>query len=514
MKNFPIGIQSFPLIRESGDIYVDKTAKLQNLIECGRRYFLSRPRRFGKSLTISTLEAMFHGRADLFAGLAAEKLVQEYEKHPHPVLSFDMSDIDKHFGSVMTILNDKIDSIAENYAIDVKRSSFGEKFSYILEQIYKRYGYIVILVDEYDKPVLDCIDDVEEANSVREELRSFYTVIKKCDKYIYFLMLTGISKFCKTGIFSAMNNLEDISLDTDYADLYGYTQQEIEQNFREHILYASERNRLSYTEFMYKLKEYYDGFCFDGNKKVYNPFSIMLCLKKCKFDNYWYESGSPMYIINYLKKHKITDIEIFNHCEVQKDFLSSYEIESASPECFLYQSGYLTLEKETETEYILKYPNHEIKDSITALYLENVYEITKPVKVGSRLWSAFKNADLPLVVDIYNSALSSIPFEDFPDRDEYWYRSLFIMLLRGASILVHAEIHTNLGRTDIVIVFENTIFILEFKCADTPNLIDSVRNLGMKQIEEKNYAKPYEFDSRTHIKQVFIIDVVNRKIVL
>ena len=514
MKKLPIGIQSFSRIRQSDYLYVDKTAKLQKLIECGERYFLARPRRFGKSLTISTLEALFEGKAELFTGLSAEKLVQEYEKHPRPVLVFDLSDVDKHFGSVITILHDKIDGIAENYGIEVKRNSFGEKFSYILEQIYKRYGDIVILVDEYDKPVLDCIDDVASANTVREELRSFYNVIKKCDKYICFLLLTGISKFCKTGIFSAMNNLEDISMDMEYADLYGYTQQEIEKNFQEHILYASGRSNLSYIDFMDKLRTYYDGFCFDGNSKVYNPFSIMLCLKKCEFDNFWYESGSPMYIVNYMKKHRIADIEVFNHCEVQKDFLSSYEIESASPECFLYQSGYLTIEKKLATGFMLKYPNHEIKDSIIILYLEHVYEISMPVKVGSCLWSAFKNVDLPLVVDIYNSALSSVPFDDFPNRDEYWYRSLFIMLLRGAGVMVHAEIHTNLGRADMVVVFEKTIFFLEFKCAYSPNMVDSVRNIGIQQIEEKNYAKPYEFNSRTLIKQVFVIDVVNRKIVL
>ena len=331
MRNFPIGIQSFPLIRESGDIYVDKTAKLQNLIECGRRYFLSRPRRFGKSLTISTLESMFEGKADLFTGLAAEKLVQEYEKQPRPVLSFDMSDIDKHFGSVLTILNDKINSIAENYEIEVKRDSFGEKFSYIIEQIYKRYGYIVILVDEYDKPILDCIDDAESANAIREELRSFYSVIKRCDKYIYFLMLTGISKFCKTGIFSAMNNLMDISMSSKYADLCGYTQKEIFDNFQDYLENTANELHMSRDQLLEEIKFYYDGFSFDGVTQVYNPFSIMLFLNNSKFDNYWYASGSSTFIVKYMKSNLVDDPSIYDHVEIPKIDMDSHEIESARP---------------------------------------------------------------------------------------------------------------------------------------------------------------------------------------
>ena len=515
MIKFPIGIQSFSIIRQSGYVYVDKTAILQDLIESGERYFLSRPRRFGKSLTISTIHAMFSGKKELFNGLACEAWVCERSKNPFPVLAFDLSGVNSKDIQITTSnLRFHVKQIAEQFSMHLKGIYLEELFSELIVKVYNRLGPVVILVDEYDKPILDNIDTPDKAVQMRKLLQSFYTIIKQHDEYLRFVMLTGVSKFCKMGIFSAMNNLMDISMHSKYADLCGYTQQEILDNFHENLIYTAEQLHISYDHLLDDVKYYYDGFSFDGYTKVYNPFSIMLFLKNSKFDNYWYTSGSPTFIVKYMKQYCVDDPNVYDHVEIPKIDIDSHEIESTRPEAFLFQAGYLTIEEEHSDTFILRYPNYEVRKSIISMYLSSVYGIKNYPTLGSCIWKFFETSDMDGIVRIFNEALSSVPFDDFPDRDEYWYRSLFIMLLRGAGIVVHAEIHTNLGRTDISIVLENTIFILEFKCADTPDAISTARDLGIKQIEEKNYAKTYESEFRRLIKRVFIIDVVHRKIVL
>ena len=287
MQTLPIGVQNFERLRQNKLLYVDKTGKLLELIQNGQRYFLSRPRRFGKSLTLSTLEAMFSGRKEYFHGLAVEDWVKMQGKNPSPVLRLDMSGLDIQTPQTLEqSLKEVIVRAGKKYKAEIQSETLNGMFTDLLDEIYKVQGAVVVLVDEYDKPILDNINDMQKADEMRGVLRSFYTTLKSCDEYLRFVMLTGISKFSKVGVFSAMNNLEDISMDRRYGDITGYTQIELENYFGEWIDNAADRMKLTSGELLKRLKEYYDGFSFDGVTRLYNPFSIMQCLAKAKLNNY------------------------------------------------------------------------------------------------------------------------------------------------------------------------------------------------------------------------------------
>ncbi|MBQ9526727.1 MAG: AAA family ATPase [Fretibacterium sp.] len=515
LLTLPIGVQSFEMLRQEGYLYVDKTARLLELVRTSGRCFLSRPRRFGKSLTLSTLDAMFRGKAGLFEGLAAGEWVRKQAEHPSPVLRFDMSVMKSDSaGGLEQTLVETLQRKARELGLTLYSKTVEGMFQDILLSLYEREGKIAVLIDEYDKPMLDNIGNLELANAMRLVLRSFYTVLKSCDEYLRFVMLTGISKFSKTGVFSAMNNLEDISMDRQYGDMVGYTQDELEENFSDWIDNAADRMKLDRGELFRQLKDYYDGFCFDGKTKLYNPFSIMQCLKKGEIANYWYQSGSPTFIVTYMKQHGIQDPAEYSHIEVAKDFADAHEIEMSTPESFLYQSGYLTIEEKKEDTLILDYPNHEVRKSLVRMYLDGVYHVKNYITLGTKLWQALSEGDIEESVRLFNIALSGIPYADFAHQGELFYRSLFLMLLRGASITANGEVPTNLGRSDALIQFPNRVVVLEFKFAKGGTGMKGLRQEGQKQIEERGYAKPYGAENRAITTAVIIINGKKREAVL
>ena len=334
MQVLPIGVQDFVQIRQDNMLYVDKTGRLQELIEKGRRYFLSRPRRFGKSLMISTIDAMFSGRFELFRGLAAEDWMRKQADNPAVVLKFDMSSMDSTSNEgLIQSLRENLIMKAVGYDIELSSTRLGMMFTELLMKLNRERGQVVVLIDEYDKPILDNLSNDKKANEMREALRSFYTVLKSCDEYLRFVMLTGISKFSKMGVFSAMNNLLDISMMEKYGDIVGYTQRELESSFKEWIA-DSVLDRRTLLE---SLRDYYDGFSFDGVTRIYNPFSILNYFFKGEFNNYWYESGSPSFIVEWMKEHQIQAPEEYRHIQVNSDFISAQEIECADAESFMYQ---------------------------------------------------------------------------------------------------------------------------------------------------------------------------------
>ena len=515
LRSLPIGIQSFELLRRDDLLYVDKTARLQELIRNVRRCFLSRPRRFGKSLTLSTLDALFSGKAELFQGLAAEAWAMEQARRPAPVLRLDMStmgvrDVPEFETSLMRELERK----AEDAGLPIKSSRPGDAFRDLLIGLYDRGGPVVVLIDEYDKPILDKIGDLKAAEAMRGVLRGFYTVLKGSDEYLRFVMLTGISKFTKTGVFSAMNNLRDISMSDQYGDIVGYTQKELEENFPGWIGAVAERMKLSHEELLARLKDYYDGFCFDGVTRLYNPFSILNFLADGKFLNYWYGSGSPSFIVTYMQQHGIKDPEAYRHLKVTSDFVGSQEIERARPESFLYQAGYLTIESLEEEELTLDYPNREVMNSISRIYLDIVYDVKNYGSLGSQLWRSLKEGDVGEAVRLYNTALSCIPYEDFTRQNESLYRSLFLMLLRGAGITANGEVHTHRGRSDVLVRFPDRVVVLEFKLARGAGEVERLRAEGQRQIEEKGYAQPFAADDRACTIGVIVVDAERREAVL
>lgn len=519
MQALPIGVQDFVQLRQDNLLYVDKTAKLLELIENGRRYFLSRPRRFGKSLTLSTLDVMFSGRKDLFRGLAAEHWVTRQSEKPSPILRLDMSGLRAY--SSGDDLNLAIAKGLEDFNLlnDISiplEQTAGGMLLRTIHNLYKHYGKVVVLIDEYDKPILDNLSDLKKADEMREVLRSFYTVLKSCDEYLRFVLLTGISKFSKMGVFSAMNNLEDISMDKRYGDIAGYTQGELEYYFSNWLNFTAEQSGTSREDLLARLKNYYDGFSFDGVTRLYNPFSILQCFSKGEFRNYWYESGSPSFMVNWMKEHQILDPEEYRHIVVNgNDFISAQEFEQADVPSFLYQSGYLTIEKKEEQLLTLDYPNKEVLNSLSSMYLKLVYRVEGYALLGNEIWKALRQGNIPEIVRLYNIAIAEIPYDDYVlNRNEFWYRSLFLMLLRGAGIISYGEPHTSKGRADVVIHFNNLTVVLEFKFAKDSSKVDSLMHQGREQMNERSYSKGYNAEGRQVISAVLVADNEKRQVII
>ena len=538
MQKLPIGIQSFADISKENYLYVDKTKQILQLIQNGKCYFLSRPRRFGKSLTISTLEAIFKGKAELFKGLYAEEWVTEQSKNPNPVIKLDMSGL----GNYETIeeLNNALIYIVKNsikqYKLNISydeniNKNAGLIFFHIINELHEKFGKVVILIDEYDKPITDNINNLDTANKIRDFFRKFYGILKNSSTIdnLHFLFITGVSKFSKAGIFSGLNNLSDISMLEEYSDIVGYTQKELEDNFGDWIEKATQKLSLTKEELLQKIKRNYDGFSFDGITRVYNPFSVLKFFGEGKFRNYWYDSATPSFLAKYFKDHKIQDSDDYRHLKVTSDFTNANEIEYASPESFLFQTGYLTIEKwDNDDEITLDYPNKEVKDSLPKLYLYNIYNITDFIKLAYEILDSLKNGDIENVVDVFNGILARIPYDDFINdksyektqksleknyqRKEKWYRSLFLMLLYVIKVEFYPEVHTNIGRPDIVIPFDDKTIIIEFKLAPTSKDVPAKKKEGEEQI--KKYLPSYSNQNKQIITAVFVADDEKRQIII
>ena len=516
MQKLPIGIQTFEDIRKENYLYVDKTKQILQMIENGKCYFLSRPRRFGKSLTISTLEAMFKGKAELFKGLYAEEWVKEQAKNPNPVIKLDMSCLDSF--ETKEKLNKSLVSDLKHcaylYKLDIAEEEAPKAmFKKVVYALYERLGAVVVLIDEYDKPITDNLNNLEKAEEMRETLSSFYIVLKGCP-YLRFVILTGVSKFIPSGIFSGLNNLDDISTDNKYADIVGYTQQELEDNFGELIENTSQKLSMSRKELLDKIKEYYGGFSFDGKTRVYNPFSVLNFFDESNFKNFWCVSGSPSFLRNYLQNHQIKNPEKYEDISVSINFAYKREIENARVESFLYQVGYLTIKQWVRNEIVLDYPNEEVRRSLADIYFNDVYHIEGYVSLGNAIWKALEDENIENLVKSFNLAISGIPYEDFENRDEYFYRSLFVMLLRGAGVIYFAEVHTFKGRSDVVIVFKNKVIVVEFKLAKNSSEVEKKRKEGEEQIKSRDYSSAYEGTNKKVINLVLVADDEKRQIVL
>ena len=532
MQKLPIGIQTFEKIRLNNYVYVDKTRKILELTDKGDCYFISRPRRFGKSLTLSTLEAMFKGQSELFRGLYAEDWVRGQAKRPNPVIRLDMSGL-AEYGN-RDELNNSIINYLERYYVKKYKLNLrldkksGDLLLDVIGVLYERFGPVVVLIDEYDKPITDNIDNLEKAEEMRGALRSFYLVLKGCGQYLRFVMVTGVSKFSRAGVFSGLNNLEEISMDKEYGDIVGYTQQELEDNFGEWIDIAGDKLSMDREELLAKIRQYYDGFSFDGTTSVYNPFSILNFFKKSKFRNYWYVSGSPSFLLRYLQGHRLQNPDKYEEITVPENFSDKREIESASVESFLFQAGYLTIKKWVRNEITLGYPNEEVRSSLADMYLDDVYRVEGYLTLGNDIWRALEEDDFEGLVKSFNLAISGVPYEDFGDvgnsddpagecpgrRREYWYRTMFVMLLRGAGVIYYAEVHTCKGRPDVVVEFKDKVTVIEFKLARDSSEVDLKRREGLGQIKSRDYVSAFEGSGRKVTSLVLVADDSKRQIAL
>lgn len=504
LQKLPIGIQDFEKLRTGGYLYVDKTRYLVELIDSGAVYFLSRPRRFGKSLTVSTFDALFSGEKELFKGLYAEELINRPDFKSGPVVRLDMSktttdeDVDALRASMLL----QVQNNGLRYGIEISEMSPGDALSVLLRNLAKQEGRVAVLIDEYDKPILDCLQDAEKARVFRASLRNFYTQVKANDENTRFVFVTGITKFTKTGIFSAMNNLKDISSKEEYVSMLGYTEEELVYYFEPFIQRTALKLGMSEKTLLSQVKAYYDGFSFDGIHQVYNPFSTLNFFDDSSFKNYWFESGSPSFLVEYIKRNKL-ELEEFRGKKEDETFTAVSEIEAAKPSSFLFQAGYLTIRERKGDLLILDYPNTEVLSSMALLFLYGKYENEEGGVIRSELEASLQENNPEAIIRAYQQILSAIPYDLYEQeekkRGESFYHAVLLTLLWAARIPTYAENHSYKGRSDIEIQYRGNVYIIEMKAAVGEEACEAAADAALKQIKEKGYADRYAGDAVTLI---------------
>jgi hypothetical protein len=489
LKPLPIGIQTFSKIIEEDYLYVDKTEKIYNLIKQGSVYFLSRPRRFGKSLLVSTLEEIFFGNKELFKDLWIYN--SDYDWKKHPVIRIDFSSIKpKTAEYLIQSISNKIDKIAHHNNVKLEMDTYYEKFEELISKLSEK-GRVVILIDEYDKPLIDNIDNSEIAIEFREILKGFYSVIKSSDQYIRFVLLTGVSKFSRMSVFSGLNNLDDISMDEKYASLLGITQKELEKYFDQHINILAEKKNVDRKKLLTEIKNWYNGYRFSYvDVTVYNPFSTLLLFGKNHFNNYWFNTATPSFLIKLLKNNKENyNLDDIVGQEYGEAAFGSYELDNLDIVPLLFQTGYLTIKDYEhsygEDLYTLDFPNREVKTSFNKGILENFLYIKTGGSADyiSKIRKALSEKDLDGMLEILKVVFANIPY-DIQIKQEKYYQTVFFSIFLLLGFDIESECRTNKGRIDAVLNYGDKIYIFEFKLDDTAEN-------AIKQIKENEYFQKY-----------------------
>lgn len=480
MKKLPIGIQSFQKIIKGDFLYVDKTNFLYDLIVGGSYYFLSRPRRFGKSLLISALKEIFEGNQSLFSGLWIEKKWNWEERSP--VIHIPFSTLNYQKDGVTRALANYLDELSTGFGLRLKEGDHKDKFRDLINQLYAQAGRVVILIDEYDKPIIDYIgNDITLAQENGRALKAFYSIIKDSDPHLRFVFITGVSKFSKVSIFSDLNNLEDITLDWRYSQMLGYTQEELEHYFPEEIEATGKRLGMSREMLLAEIRRWYNGYTWDKENYVYNPFSILNFFSKREFQNFWFKTATPTFLVELIRKNPVYKLE---EVQVGQAVFDSFEIkEKLDIYSLLFQTGYLTIKgfiKEFRL-YLLGYPNLEVRDSMRE-YLIGGFSDQNPSEVPTyafQLKQAFYENDLGRVVRIMNSLLKNIPNQIFPQTEAFFHAIIHLMF-KYLGVFIESEVNVSDGRADAFIQTPTHIYCLEFK-------LNQSAEVGLRQIIDRGY---------------------------
>jgi hypothetical protein len=504
---YPIGIQDFSELRRLKAIYVDKTSLIYRLTHRSKYIFLSRPRRFGKSLLTSTLHYYFEGRRELFAGLAMEQLEKEWTAHP--VLHFDLS----------TVKGKPIDAIRRSIALQLERHEAlygkgdttlapGDRLDVLIRNAHAQTGQkVVVLIDEYDAPILDVLHNEELREDIRLLLREFYSPLKACDPYLRFVFITGISMFSQLSIFSELNNLEVISRSEDYATLCGITEQELRTYFPYGIEKLGKKLGIAPEEVVAKLKDRYDGYHFgEGVEGVFNPFSLLNAFSKNRLENYWFSSGTPRFLVEMLRRYRgegkfdVMDLDAEKAVDAG-DFEAPLEMQTG-PLPLLYQAGYLTI-KDYDADadvFFLGIPNSEVRIGLLKNLLPLYADVDNISSVVSRASAALRKGDADGALQLFQGLLASIPFQRGDkelladiDKTEAYYQRIFYVFFRMLYNEVYAEVRCARGATDVVIFTPRYIYVVEIKINASPDA-------ALRQIEEKGYATPYLADGREVVR--------------
>ena len=516
-RKLPIGIQGFEGLRNDGYIYVDKTAYIYKLAHEGKPYFLSRPRRFGKSLLLSTMKAYWEGKKELFTGLAIEKLE---EGNPdawksYPVFYFDFNGVNYHQQTALEeIIDEQLSRWEKDYHIIAKEEAdLGKRFRNLMIETANRTGLrCVVLVDEYDKPLLDVIDHQEQQEHNKEVFKGFFSTLKSFDEYIQFIFITGVSKFHKVSIFSDLNQLNDISLDESYAAICGITDYELKECFADEIKALSERRRLSADACLEELRKQYDGYHFHPDAEgVYNPYSLLKAFFSKEFGSYWFETGTPTFLVKRLREdrfdiRKFTDQTIF----ASESTLKDYTGDSLDPIPLLYQTGYLTLSDydAKRKRYTLSFPNEEVRYG----FLESLMPSYVPKATAGNGLDIFtldeyiENGETDKVRDVLTGLFANITYTLETDPFEHYFQAVIYLVFTLLGKFVLCEMHTYTGRIDCKVETEKYVYLFEFKRDDTAEA-------ALSQIDSRDYALSFAADHRKLYKIGASFDSATRKLV-
>ena len=483
-RRLPIGIQTFRKIWQEDCYYVDKTAYIRRLLDEGTHYFLSRPRRFGKSLFLDTLKELFEGNEPLFAGLYIRDRWDWSVRHPVVRLSFGSGNF-KEPGYVETNLMAQLDAVERRAGIASDYATGPERFAHLLETLHSRAGQaVVVLIDEYDKPILDALEVPEIARANRDFLRGLYAVIKDCDAHIRFAFITGVSKFSKVSLFSGLNNLTDITLEPEYSALCGYTDADLD------AVFAPELPGLDRDQ----IRDWYNGYAWLGAERVYNPFDILLLFRRRRFDAYWFETGTPTFLIETLFKRRVSSLAL-NRMEGSSELLSTFDVDDMATEALLFQTGYLTITAEEnlggERLYQLGYPNREVRQSLNRSLLRYlVKDPSRQMANSVRLYRLLEANDFAGLETLFHAFFASIPYEWYNNNDiaqyEGYYASVFYSYFAGLGLDIAVEDSSSHGRLDMAVLFNGCVYLFEFKVVELASA-----GAAMAQLQQRRYADKY-----------------------
>ena len=507
-RRYPIGIQNFEDLRNNNCVYIDKTDLIYRLTHSDKVYFLSRPRRFGKSLLVSTLEAYFQGKKELFKGLAMEHLETEWAEYP--VLHMDFSK-SKYYNVDMlkSAINVQISSWEEIYGKKDNEDSFSTRFEGVIKRAYEKTGkQVVVLIDEYDSPLLDSNSNPELQKDLRNIVRDFFSPLKGAGQYLRFLLLTGISKFSQLSIFSELNNLKNISMRDDFSAICGITEKELLTDLQPDIQQIADANNETYEEACAHLKKQYDGYHFSKNcEDIYNPFSLFSALDAKDYKNFWFSTGTPTFLIELLQNVH-SDVRMMDGMQAKDDQFDAPTEMITDPIPVLYQSGYLTIKGYDPMfkTYTLAYPNSEVRYGFTeALLPKYVHRFPREntFYIVSFLQDLMKG-DIESCLERTRSFFASIPY-DLDNKTEKHYQTIFYLLFRLMGQYTDAEVKSAVGRADVVVRLADAVYVFEFKYDGTPEE-------ALAQIDSKQYAIPFQADGRKVYKIGVNFDSATRTI--
>ena len=484
MQKYPIGIQNFQELITGGYLYVDKTELIARLVSRGKYYFLSRPRRFGKSLLVSTLQALYEGKQELFSGLYIGDKWDFSQTNPTLVIYFNqmsLRDVGLEQSLITTLRNE-----ARRHELVLESEGVGFMFQELIEKLHVKTGRkVVVLVDEYDKPIVDYLEELPIAHLNRQLLKTFYGILKPSDEHLEFVLLTGVSKFAKVSVFSDLNNLRDLTLNPQFSDLVGINQDELVLNFKAEISDLASERGITEEVFLGQIKHWYNGYSWGGKVSVYNPFSLLnFFADNGSFQNYWFSTGTPTWLIGLLRSQGIYQID---GQEVSAISLDTFDIEQLEVYPILFQTGYLTIRSAEDGIYVLDYPNQEVKQSFLQYLLQGYRQgsLGEGLPLVVQLRNALQNNDLAKAMEVMDTVFSSLPYDLWQNENERFYHALIHLTFTLLGVYVQSEVHTSRGRCDALVQTQRYVYAFEFK-------LDKTSWEALAQIKTKGYLTPYK----------------------